>query len=108
MLSMSKAVATPVIASLTVASFIVLGLGWSDAADAVGYSSLPRSKAQIARCWELVFDQYGSNLLKMAQETRGGNTVVRFSVSVPGDGEWELVCDGAAGKIVKSERIQGS
>jgi hypothetical protein len=89
------------VSALAFAGCLALGLGWSDVAGAVGYYSPPRSEVEMLRCWDRVFERYGNRIQRMEQQAGRQGVLVRFDVTVPGNGERVLVCDGATGRIVK-------
>ena len=75
----------------------------SGKAHAAGFNSWPRP-AGIAHCWSGLFEQYGTNLLKVTQTVSAGSASVKYRITLQGGEEKDLVCNPASGKVDKTEQ----
>lgn len=79
----------------------------SGKAHAAGYNSWPHPKG-IAHCWTSMFEQYGTNMLKLTQSVSTGGALVKYRINLQGGEEKELVCHSAFGKVAEITQERSS
>ncbi|MFA7242602.1 MAG: hypothetical protein WC091_21040 [Sulfuricellaceae bacterium] len=74
---------------------------------AAGYNSWPHSKG-VAHCWINLFEQYGTNMLKLTQTVPPGSASVQYRITLQGGEEKGLVCHSAFGKVTEAAQERSS
>jgi hypothetical protein len=79
----------------------------SGKAHAADYNSWPHPKG-IAHCWTSLFEQYGTNMLKLTQTVTPGSASVKYRITLQSGEEKGLVCHSAFGKVAEITQERSS
>jgi hypothetical protein len=89
--------------ALMVLLTVILFLVASGKANAAGYNSWPAPKG-IAQCWTSLFEEYGTNMLKVTQTVSADSALVKYRITLQSGEEKELICHSASGNLTEAEQ----